>query len=39
MTFKLTDIQIIISRKFINDIFDDFYEKLLKLMKFFFKKL
>ena len=37
--FKLIDIQIIISRKIINDIFDDFYEKSLKLIKFLIKKL
>ena len=37
--FKLTDIQIIIFRKVINDISDDFYEKSLKLMKFLIKKL
>ena len=37
--FKLTDIQIIISRKIINDISDDFYEKSLRLIKFLIKKL
>ena len=37
--FKLTDIQIVISRKVINDISDDFYEKSLRLMKFLIKKL
>ena len=37
--FKLIDIQIIIFRKVINDISDNFYEKLLKLMKFLIKKL
>ena len=37
--FKLIDIQIVISRKVINDIFDDFYEKSLKSMKFLIKKL
>ena len=36
--FKLIDIQIVIFRKVINDISDDFYEKLLKLMKFLIKK-
>ena len=36
--FKLIDIQIIIFRKVINDIFDDFYEKSLKSMKFLIKK-
>ena len=37
--FKLINIQIVIFRKIINDIFDDFYEKSLKLMKFLIKKL
>ena len=37
--FKLIDIQIVIFRKIINDIFDDLYEKLLKSMKFLIKKL
>ena len=37
--FKLIDIQIVIFRKIINDISDDFYEKSLKLMKFLIKKL
>ena len=37
--FKLIGIQIVISRKVINDIFDDFYEKSLKSMKFLIKKL
>ena len=37
--FKLIDIQIVIFRKVINDISDDFYEKSLKLMKFLIKKL
>ena len=37
--FKLIDIQIIILRKVINDISDNFYEKSLKLMKFLIKKL
>ena len=37
--FKLIDIQIVISRKVINDIFDDFYKKSLKSMKFLIKKL
>ena len=36
--FKLIDIQIIIFRKITNDIFNDFYKKLLKLMKFLLKK-
>ena len=37
--FKLTDIQIVILRKIINDIFNDLYKKLLKSMKFLIKKL
>ena len=37
--FKLINIQIIISRKIINDISDDFYKKSLKSMKFLIKKL
>ena len=37
--FKLIDIQIVILRKIINDISDDFYKKSLKLMKFLIKKL
>ena len=37
--FKLIDIQIVIFRKVINDILNDFYEKSLKLMKFLIKKL
>ena len=36
---KLIDIQIIISREVINDVFDNFYEKLKKFMKFVIKKL
>ena len=36
--FKLIDIQIVIFRKIINDISDDFYKKSLKLMKFLIKK-
>ena len=36
--FKLTDIQIIILRKIINDISDDFYKKSLRSMKFLIKK-
>ena len=36
--FKLIDIQVVIFRKVINDIFDDFYEKSLRLMKFLIKK-
>ena len=37
--FKLTDIQIVILRKIINDISDDFYEKSLKSMKSLIKEL
>ena len=37
--FKLIDIQIIIFRKIIDNIFDNFYEKSLKSMKFLIKKL
>ena len=37
--FKLIDIQIIIFRKVINDILDDFYKKSLRSMKFLIKKL
>ena len=37
--FKLIDIQIVIFRKNINNIFDDFYKKSLKLIKFLIKKL
>ena len=37
--FKLIDIQIVILRKIINDIFDDFYKKSLKSIKFLIKKL
>ena len=37
--FKLINIQIVIFRKIINDIFDDFYEKSWKSMKFLIKKL
>ena len=36
--FKLIDIQIIIFRKIINDISDDFDKKSLKSMKFLIKK-
>ena len=39
LMFKLIDIQIVSLRKVINDIFDDFYKKSLKLMKFLIKKL
>ena len=37
LMFKLIDIQIIISRKVINDIFDNFYEKLKRFLKFLIK--
>ena len=37
--FKLTDIQIVISRKVINDISDNLYKKLLRSIKFLIKKL
>ena len=37
--FKLIDIQIVISKKVINDVFDDFYEKSKRFMKFLIKKL
>ena len=37
--FKLINIQIIISRKIINNIFNDLYEKSLKSMKFLIKEL
>ena len=37
--FKLIDIQIVIFRKIINDIFNDFYKKSLKSMKFLIKEL
>ena len=36
--FKLTDIQIVISRKVINDVFDDSYIKSKRFMKFLIKK-
>ena len=36
--FKLIDIQIVISRKIINDISDNSYEKSKKFMKFLIKK-
>ena len=36
--FKLIDIQIVISRKVINNISDDFYEKSLKSIKFLIKE-
>ena len=37
--FKLIDIQIVISKKIINDISDDFYEKSKRFMKSLIKKL
>ena len=37
--FKLIDIQIVISKKIINDVSDDFYEKSKRFMKFLIKKL
>ena len=37
--FKLIGIQIVISRKVINDVSDDFYEKSKKFMKSLIKKL
>ena len=37
--FKLIDIQIVISRKVINDVLDDLYEKSKKFMKFLIKEL
>ena len=37
--FKLIDIQIVISRKIINDIFDDSYKKSKRFMKSLIKKL
>ena len=37
--FNLTDIQIIIFRKVINNISDNLYEKSLRSMKFLIKKL
>ena len=37
--FKLIDIQIVISKKVINDVSDDFYKKSKKFMKFLIKKL
>ena len=37
--FKLTDIQIVISKKIINDVLDGSYEKSKRFMKFLIKKL
>ena len=39
LMFKLIDIQIVISRKVINDVPDDSYEKSKRFMKFLIKKL
>ena len=38
LMFKLIDIQIVISKKIINDVFDNFYEKSKKFMKFLIKE-
>ena len=37
--FKLIDIQIIIAKKIINDVFDNFYKKSKKIIKSLIKKL
>ena len=37
--FKLIDIQIVISKKIINEVFDNFYKETKKLIKFLVKKL
>ena len=39
LMFKLIDIQVVISRKVINDVSDDSYEKSKRFMKFLIKKL
>ena len=39
LMFKLIDIQIVISKKVINDVPDGFYEKSKRFMKFLIKKL
>ena len=39
LMFKLIDIQIVISRKVINDVFDNFYKKSKKFIKFLIKEL
>ena len=39
LMFKLTDIQVVISRKVINDVSDGFYEKSKRFMKSLIKKL
>ena len=36
--FKLINIQIVISKKVINDVFDDFYEKSKKFIKFLIRE-
>ena len=38
LIFKLIDIQIIILRKFINDVLDNFYKKSKRFIKFLIKK-
>ena len=37
--FKLIDIQIVISRKIINDVFDNLYKKSKKFINFLIKEL
>ena len=37
--FKLIDIQVVISRKIINNVFDNFYKKSKRFIKFLIKKL
>ena len=39
LMFKLIDIQIVISRKVINDVSDNLYKKSKKFIKFLIKKL
>ena len=39
LMFKLINIQIVISRKVINDVSDDFYKKSKRFRKFLIKKL
>ena len=39
LIFKLIDIQFIISKKVINDVFDGFYKKTKKFIKFLIKEL
>ena len=38
-TFKLIDIEIVISRKVINDVSDSFYKKSKRFIKFLIKEL